>query len=109
LVLQQQLRQRGLVVEEWAIAHILAVILDEVEGIKDRGIGGLPMVQLLEPRQAVRSEHHRLAVDREAPGFDPRRQHSQWLTVASSSRWRCGCRAAQSDCPGGRSSASRHA
>jgi hypothetical protein len=39
LVLQLQLRQRGLAVEEWAIAQILAVMLDEVEveGIEDRG------------------------------------------------------------------------
>jgi hypothetical protein len=32
-----------------AIAHILAVMLNEVEGIEDRGVCGLPAIQLLEP------------------------------------------------------------
>jgi hypothetical protein len=35
--------------EEWAIAHISAVMLDEFEGIEDRGIGGLSTVQLFGP------------------------------------------------------------
>jgi hypothetical protein len=45
----QQPRQRGLAIEERAIAHILALMLDEVEGIKDRGIGGFPTAQLFKP------------------------------------------------------------
>ena len=52
-------------------AHIIAVTLDEVKGIEDRRIGRLPSAQLVEDRQAVRPEHNRLAVDREAPRFDP--------------------------------------
>jgi hypothetical protein len=44
-----QPRQRRLAIEEWTIAHILAVILDEVEGLEDRRIGGLPTAQFLEP------------------------------------------------------------
>jgi hypothetical protein len=39
----------ALVVEERAIAHILAIMLDEVEGIEARGIWGLTTAQLLEP------------------------------------------------------------
>jgi hypothetical protein len=34
-------RQGGLAVEEWEIAQILAIMLDEVEGIEDRCLGGL--------------------------------------------------------------------
>src|SRR5262249_27440319 len=44
----QKARQRILAVEEWEIAHILAVMLDEVEGIEDRGIGSLPSAQPVE-------------------------------------------------------------
>jgi hypothetical protein len=40
--------QRGLAAEEWDIAHILTVMLDEVEGIKDHVIGGFPTPQLVE-------------------------------------------------------------
>jgi hypothetical protein len=32
----QQSRERGLAVEERAIAYILAILLDQVEGIEDR-------------------------------------------------------------------------
>jgi hypothetical protein len=46
-------------------------MLDEVEGIEHRGVCGLTTAQLFEPRQAVRPEHNRFAVDREALGFDP--------------------------------------
>jgi hypothetical protein len=41
LGIAQQARQGGLAVEEWAIAHILAIMLDQVEGIEDRGSSGL--------------------------------------------------------------------
>jgi hypothetical protein len=44
----QQPRQRGLAGEEWAIAEVLAVALDQVEGIEDRGTRCLPAAQLLE-------------------------------------------------------------
>jgi hypothetical protein len=43
----------------------------EAEGIEDRRVSGLTIAQLLKLRQAVRPEHNRLAVDREALGFDP--------------------------------------
>jgi hypothetical protein len=49
LGIAQQPRQRGLAVEEWAIAHILAVMLDQVEGVEDCGSCALPLGQLLEP------------------------------------------------------------
>jgi len=49
LGIAQQPRQRSLAVEEWAIAHVLAVMLDEVEEVKDCGSSGLPTAQLLEP------------------------------------------------------------
>jgi hypothetical protein len=41
LSIAQQPCQRGLAIEKRAIAHILAVMLDQVEGIEDRGVGGL--------------------------------------------------------------------
>ena len=49
LGIAQQLRQRGLAVEKWEIAHILAVVLDKVERVEDRGSSALPMGQLLKP------------------------------------------------------------
>ena len=49
LGIAQQPRQRSLAVEEWAIAHVLAVMLDEVEEVKDCGSSGPPTAQLLEP------------------------------------------------------------
>jgi hypothetical protein len=49
VAIAQQPRQRGLAIDERAIAHILAVMLDEVEGIEDCGIGDLPTIQPLEP------------------------------------------------------------
>jgi hypothetical protein len=49
LGIAQQPRQRCLAVEERAIAHVLAVMLDEVEGVEDCGSSALPMGQLLEP------------------------------------------------------------
>jgi hypothetical protein len=52
------------------IAHILALMLDEVEGIEDRGIGSLPSAQLVGQRQTTGPEYNRLTVDREALGFD---------------------------------------
>jgi hypothetical protein len=70
LGIAQQLCQRGLTTEESGIAHILAVMLDKVEGVEDCGSSALPTGQSIEPRQAVRPEHNRLAVDREALGGD---------------------------------------
>src|SRR5215475_9407319 len=67
----QQPRQRGLALQKRTIAQILTVMLDQIEGIEDRCVCGLTTTQLLEPRQTVRPEHNRLAVDREALGFDP--------------------------------------
>ena len=40
LGIAQQSRQRGLAIEEREIAEILAVVLDQVEGIEDRGTRG---------------------------------------------------------------------
>jgi hypothetical protein len=48
LGLARQPRQRRLSVEEWEIAQILAVRLDQVEGVEDRGSSGLTTAQLLE-------------------------------------------------------------
>jgi hypothetical protein len=45
----QQARQGRLAVEEWKIAQILAIMLDQGEGIEDRGSGCLTTGQLLEP------------------------------------------------------------
>jgi hypothetical protein len=47
--LARQARQRRLSVQEWEIAQILAVRLDQVEGVEDRGSSGLTTTQLLEP------------------------------------------------------------
>jgi hypothetical protein len=46
--LARQPRQRRLSVQEWEIAQILAVRLDQVEGLADRGSSGLTTAQLLE-------------------------------------------------------------
>ena len=40
LGIAQQPRQRGLAGEEWTITQVLAVVLDQVEGVKDRGVRG---------------------------------------------------------------------
>jgi len=53
LGIEQQSRQRGLTVEEQPIPQILAIVLDEVESVKDRGMRGRAAAQLIEPRQAV--------------------------------------------------------
>jgi hypothetical protein len=37
-------------VQEWEIAQILAIVLDQIEGVEDRGSSGLSPGQLLEPR-----------------------------------------------------------
>jgi len=70
LDMAQQPRQRGFAVEEWTIAQILAVMLDQIEGIEDRGTRGVPLAEILELRQAIWPQHHRLAVDREALRLD---------------------------------------
>jgi hypothetical protein len=49
LGMAEQSRERGFAVEKWEITHILAVMLEQVEGIEDRSVGGLTTVQLLEP------------------------------------------------------------
>jgi len=45
-------------------------MLDQVEGVEDRGLSDLPTGKLVEPSQALRPEHNRLAVNREARGLD---------------------------------------
>jgi hypothetical protein len=49
LSIAQQPRQRRLPVEKREIAQILAIMLDNVEGIEDLGSSGLTTGQLLEP------------------------------------------------------------
>jgi hypothetical protein len=56
------------------IAHILAILLDRVEGIEDRVMRGLPSAQFLKTGQAVGFDHDGLAVDREALCPDPLRR-----------------------------------
>ncbi len=68
LGIAQQRGQRGLAVEKRAAPQILAIVLDQVEGIEDRGPRSLLSAQLIESRQAVGPHHNRLAVDREALG-----------------------------------------
>jgi hypothetical protein len=46
--LAQQPRQRRLPVQEREIAQILAIMLDQVKGVEDRGLSGLTTGQLLE-------------------------------------------------------------
>jgi len=43
----QQPRQRGLAVKEWEIAKILAIVLDQIEGIDARAMRSLPSVDSL--------------------------------------------------------------
>jgi hypothetical protein len=45
----QQLRQRSLPIQERAMAQILTIMLDKIEGLEDRGSSGLRAGQLLEP------------------------------------------------------------
>jgi hypothetical protein len=59
LGIAQQPRQRSLAVKEREIAHILAVVLDQVEGIEDCSSSALPMGQLLEQRQTVGPQYNR--------------------------------------------------
>jgi hypothetical protein len=49
LSIEQQPRQRGLPVQEWEIAQILAIKLDQVERVEDCGSSGLTTGPLLEP------------------------------------------------------------
>jgi hypothetical protein len=49
LGIAQQPCQRGLAVEKWAIAHILAVMLDQVEDLEDCGVRSLPAAQFFKP------------------------------------------------------------
>jgi hypothetical protein len=49
LSIEQQPRQRGLAFMKRVIAQIVAIMLDQVEGVEDRGSSGLPTGQLLEP------------------------------------------------------------
>jgi hypothetical protein len=53
LGIAQQPRQRRLTVKKRAPPQILAIVLDEVESVKDRGMRGRAAAQLIEPRQAV--------------------------------------------------------
>jgi hypothetical protein len=46
----QQARQRRLPVQEWKFAKILAIMLDKVEGVEDRGSCCLSPSQLIESR-----------------------------------------------------------
>jgi hypothetical protein len=70
LAILQQPRQRSLAIEKRAIAQILTIVLDQVEGVRARGPRSLASTQLVEARQTVRPQHHCLAVDREALGLD---------------------------------------
>jgi hypothetical protein len=54
-----------------AIAQIVAVVLDQIEGIEDSGSGRVPPTQLLESGQTVGPQYNRLAVDREGLRLDP--------------------------------------
>jgi len=45
----QQSRQRGFAVEKSEIAQVLAIMLDQVECVEDRGPRSLPTTQLVEP------------------------------------------------------------
>jgi hypothetical protein len=96
MVLRSSCCQCRLSVQEWEITQILAILLDQVEGVEDRGSGGLTTGQLLEPRHAVRPKHNRLAVDREALGLDTRRSSGNGcqsrrpiigIAAVKSSRW----------------------
>jgi hypothetical protein len=99
----QQALQRGLAVEEWTIAHILAVMLDEVEGIEDRGIGGL--------RRLNSSNRDKPS----SPSTTTSPSIVKLLALVNSaaaalgsSHSRGGCRAALWGRPGGRLCGSRH-
>ena len=74
LSIAQQSRQGCFAVEERAITQVLTIVLDQVEGVEDRGTRGGAAAQLLEPRKAVRPQNNLLAIDREALGLDPRRR-----------------------------------
>src|SRR6266436_5730496 len=74
LGLAQQPRQRRLSAQEWEIAQILAIVLDQVEGVEDGRTRGLPSAQILKARQTVGAQPYRLAVDGEALGLDPLRR-----------------------------------
>jgi hypothetical protein len=78
----QEAHQRGLPVQEWEIAQIFASMLDQVEGVVDRGSSGLPMGQLLEPW--LKPERNRLAADRKALG-----RAASHRSTATSQRVRC--------------------
>jgi len=62
-----------LAVEERTFPQVLAIVLNQVEGVEDRSSSSSPSTQLLESRQAIRPHHNRLAIDREAFRLDPLR------------------------------------
>jgi len=66
--------QCGLAIEERAIPQILAIVLDQVKGVEDRGSSSLPAAQLFEARHPIGAQHNRLAVDREAFRLDSLRR-----------------------------------
>jgi hypothetical protein len=49
LGIAQPASQRGLALKKRAIAQILAIVLDQVDGVEDYGLSGLTTGQLLEP------------------------------------------------------------
>jgi hypothetical protein len=50
LSVAQEPPQRSLPVQEWEIAQVFAIMLDQVEGVEDRGSSGLMTGQLIEAR-----------------------------------------------------------
>jgi hypothetical protein len=48
LVWRSSRASAGLAIEGWEIAEILAIVLDQVEGVEDGGTRGIPSTQIIE-------------------------------------------------------------
>src|SRR5260370_17962607 len=82
LTIAKQSSQRGLAVEKRTIPQILAIVLDEVEGVGDRGMRGRTAAQLLEPPQAGRPHNNRLPFHLETLGlYPPGRSPTGWNSL----------------------------
>ena len=79
----QEPRQAPLAVAEGQAAEILTVELKQVEGVQHGLGGGAAAVEGVKDRDAVRTAHHGLAVERERPGAQQRRgDGNRWITGA---------------------------
>ena len=80
LGLADQLGEPLLAFDQRQLAQVVAVVLDQVEGVEHHRVAGAPGAQRMEVRPSVIADNYRLAVDQErrcldaACGFDNGRE-----------------------------------